>query len=219
MQKMTRSQEVHYHLLQLKQNNQEQWRARISTCHHLLYLRKKPRDDNELPGLSLSSINEEKKLRDEDEPEGSSLSLATQEKLTSRFFFLGCRGRWRTRRLIDLLWVFCLFFLSLNCRKQRWVGWLVIVFCNVREKKKDEACSMLSSTLVSWEKQKTTMNVTFIVNFCRNFVRTIEDENEWNTHNCFFCKGTKVKKNKEKKGLMYIYCHRCTGYLLEEHFL
>jgi len=72
-------------------------------------------------------------------------------------------------------------------------------------KKKDKVCSLLSSALISYEKQKTSMNIAFIIIFCHNFVRIVEDKNKCNTCNCFLCKGTSEKKNKEKKGLMYIY--------------
>jgi hypothetical protein len=68
-----------------------------------------------------------------------------------------------------------------------------------KTKDKDEACSLLSSTLVSKEEQKTTTNVAFILIFYCNFIRTIQDENECNTCNCLLCKGTRVKNKQRKK--------------------
>jgi hypothetical protein len=43
------------------------------------------------------------------------------------------------------------------------------------------------------------MIIAFIVIFCRNFIKTGEDENECNTHNRLLCKGTRVKNNQRKK--------------------
>jgi len=43
------------------------------------------------------------------------------------------------------------------------------------------------------------MNIAFIVIFCPNLVKTIENENECNIHNCLLCKGTRVKKKQRKK--------------------
>jgi hypothetical protein len=42
-------------------------------------------------------------------------------------------------------------------------------------------------------------SVAFVIIFCQNLVKTTEDENECNTRNHLFCKGTRVKKKKKKK--------------------
>jgi hypothetical protein len=43
------------------------------------------------------------------------------------------------------------------------------------------------------------MSIAFVIIFCHNLVKTIEDENERNTCNQLLCKGTKVKKKQKKK--------------------
>ncbi len=115
MQKMTTNQEARCHLLELKQNNQEQWQVGISARRRLLHLRKKTRDDDEPLGLSFFFLQPKKNqhqgffswvVEDDNKLKGLSSS--------SRFL--------------------CFFFL--NCRRWQWVGRLIIVFCNARKKKK-----------------------------------------------------------------------------------
>jgi len=49
------------------------------------------------------------------------------------------------------------------------------------------------------------MNVAFIIIFCCNLIRTIEDKNKCNLIIVFFAKEQEWKRSKEKRGLMYIY--------------
>jgi hypothetical protein len=42
-------------------------------------------------------------------------------------------------------------------------------------------------------------SVAFVIIFCRNLARTVEDENECNIRNYLLYKGTRVKKKAKKK--------------------
>jgi hypothetical protein len=88
-----RSKEARHHVLHLGKKTKKWWWARE-------FEGKKNQETCSLPAFFNYLVCLHKIcLRDEDELGGSSSSLATPKKPTSRFFFLGCRRRWRALHL------------------------------------------------------------------------------------------------------------------------
>jgi hypothetical protein len=170
---------------------------------------KKERDDDELGRLTIICYIWEKKQTDEDEPLGSSSSSTPEKKKKKMTMSL---LEEKTKRLVFSLHFSTTHFVCTKLSKRRgWARRLVVVSCNPRK---------TNIKVFFLGLQRTMTSIAFIVIFCRNLVRTVEDESECNTRNRLLYKGTKVKKNQRlKKGWCTLTCHICTNYVLEESFL